>query len=271
MEVLLIMSEKYNKLLEYLKSLDSVLIAFSGGVDSTLLAKASYDALGDRALAVTAVSSTYPEREREEARKYAGEIGIRHIFIESEELKIEGFAKNPVNRCYYCKRELFSKLRSIADSEGIKFILDGTNADDLSDYRPGRKAAEEMGVVSPFLELGLTKQDIRNISRELDLPTWDKPAYACLSSRFPYGEEITSEKLKRVEKAEDYLLSLGFKGFRVRNHGDMARIELDPQDISRLFDEDLRLKIVERLKEIGYRYVALDLQGYRRGSMNEVL
>ncbi|MDI6601656.1 MAG: ATP-dependent sacrificial sulfur transferase LarE [Thermoanaerobacteraceae bacterium] len=265
------MNEKYDRLLKYLKGLDSVLIAFSGGVDSTLLAKASYDALGDRALAVTAVSSTYPEREREEARRYAADIGIRHAFIESEELKIEGFARNPVNRCYYCKRELFGKLRDMADREGIRFILDGTNADDLTDYRPGRKAAEEIGVVSPFLELGFTKQDIRDMSKDLGLPTWDKPAYACLSSRFPYGEEITSEKLKRVEMAEDYLLSLGFEGFRVRNHDDIARIELRPEDISRLLDEDLRLRVANKLKEIGYSYVTLDLQGYRRGSMNEVL
>lgn len=265
------MDKKYEKLLEYIEGLGSVLIAFSGGVDSTLLAKASFDALGDKALAVTAVSSTYPEREREEAKRYAAEIGIRHAFIESEELEIEGFAKNPPNRCYYCKRELFGRLRDMADKEGIGYILDGTNADDIGDYRPGRKAAEEMGVVSPFLELGFTKQDIRDISKELDLPTWDKPAYACLSSRFPYGEEITSEKLKRVEMSEDYLLTLGFKGFRVRNHGDMARIELQSEDISRLLDEDLRLGIVDKLKSIGYKYVTLDLQGYRRGSMNEVL
>ncbi len=265
------MDDKYQRLKEYIGGLGSALIAFSGGVDSTLLARAAHDALGDKSLAVTAVSRSYPEREREEAKLYAARMGIRHILIESEELDIEGFAQNTPDRCYYCKRELFGKLTALAGKEGIKYILDGTNADDIGDYRPGRRAAEEFGVVSPFLEMGFTKQDIRDVSKELELPTWDKPAYACLSSRFPYGEEITREKLGRVEMSEDYLMKLGFKGFRVRNHGDIARIELRPEDISRLLDDDLRVNVVNMLKSIGYKYVALDLQGYRRGSMNEVL
>ncbi len=265
------MNDKYTKLTDYIKQLSSVIIAFSGGVDSTLLAKAAFDALGDKALAVTAVSRSYPEKEREEAARFASQIGIRHDFIESDELAIEEFVHNTPDRCYYCKKALFGKLKDMADREGIKYIIDGTNADDIKDYRPGRKAAKEFGIVSPFLELGFTKQDIRDVSKDLGLSTWDKPAYACLASRFPYGEEITDEKLRKVDMAEDYLQRLGFKGIRVRNHGDMARIELQQEDIPRMLDDDIRQNVVNMLKSIGYSYVSLDLQGYRKGSMNEVL
>lgn len=265
------LEEKYENLKKYIKELGSAVIAFSGGVDSTFLAKVCKDVLNDRCLAVTATSSTYPEREFKEALELAKEIGIRHKIIKSEELEIEGFSKNPIDRCYYCKSELFSKLKKVADDEGIEYVLDGTNADDTGDFRPGRRAAKELGVKSPLLECGFTKDDIREMSKRLGLPTWNKPAYACLSSRFPYGQEITSEKLSMVEKSEEYLLNLGFVGFRVRHHGDIARIELNPDQINMMLDENIRKKVVSKLKEIGFKYVSLDLEGYRTGSMNEAI
>lgn len=265
------LEEKYENLKKYIKELGSAVIAFSGGVDSTFLAKVCKDVLNDSCLAVTATSSTYPEREFKEALELAKEIGIRHKIIKSEELEIEGFSKNPIDRCYYCKSELFSKLKKVADDEGIEYVLDGTNADDTGDFRPGRRAAKELGVKSPLLECGFTKDDIREMSKRLGLPTWNKPAYACLSSRFPYGQEITSEKLSMVEKSEEYLLNLGFVGFRVRHHGDIARIELNPDQINMMMDENIRKKVVSKLKEIGFKYVSLDLEGYRTGSMNEAI
>ncbi|AST58646.1 potassium ABC transporter atpase [Thermoanaerobacterium thermosaccharolyticum] len=265
------LEEKYENLKKYIKELGSAVIAFSGGVDSTFLAKVCKDVLKDSCLAVTATSSTYPEREFKEALELAKEIGIRHKIIKSEELEIEGFSKNPIDRCYYCKSELFSKLKKVADDEGIEYVLDGTNADDTGDFRPGRRAAKELGVKSPLLECGFTKDDIREMSKRLGLPTWNKPAYACLSSRFPYGQEITSEKLSMVEKSEEYLLNLGFVGFRVRHHGDIARIELNPDQINMMLDENIRKKVVSKLKEIGFKYVSLDLEGYRTGSMNEAI
>ncbi|MFU0784172.1 MAG: ATP-dependent sacrificial sulfur transferase LarE [Thermoanaerobacterium thermosaccharolyticum] len=265
------LEEKYENLKKYIKQLGSAVIAFSGGVDSTFLAKVCKDVLNDSCLAVTATSSTYPEREFKEALELAKEIGIRHKIIKSEELEIEGFSKNPIDRCYYCKSELFSKLKKVADDEGIEYVLDGTNADDTGDFRPGRRAAKELGVKSPLLECGFTKDDIREMSKRLGLPTWNKPAYACLSSRFPYGQEITSEKLSMVEKSEEYLLNLGFVGFRVRHHGDVARIELNPDQINMMLDENIRKKVVSKLKEIGFKYVSLDLEGYRTGSMNEAI
>lgn len=265
------LEEKYENLKKYIKQLGSAVIAFSGGVDSTFLAKVCKDVLNDSCLAVTATSSTYPEREFKEALELAKEIGIRHKIIKSEELEIEGFSKNPIDRCYYCKSELFSKLKKVADDEGIEYVLDGTNADDTGDFRPGRRAAKELGVKSPLLECGFTKDDIREMSKRLGLPTWNKPAYACLSSRFPYGQEITSEKLSMVEKSEEYLLNLGFVGFRVRHHGDIARIELNPDQINMMMDENIRKKVVSKLKEIGFKYVSLDLEGYRTGSMNEAI
>lgn len=265
------MQNKFEKLKEIIKNLESVAIGFSGGVDSTFLLKVSKEVLGDRVIAVTATSSTYPQREFNEAKKYAADMRVRHIIIESEELEIEGFSKNPVNRCYYCKHELFSKIRGVANEEGIKHVIDGSNFDDIGDYRPGMKAARELGVVSPLKEAGLTKEDIRQISKEMGLPTWNKPAFACLSSRFPYGNEINITKLKMVEEGEQFLLDLGFRQVRVRHHGEIARIEVSTAERSKFFDIDMMDKIGAKYKEIGFTYVTLDILGYRTGSMNEVL
>jgi pyridinium-3,5-biscarboxylic acid mononucleotide sulfurtransferase len=265
------LNNKLEQLKENLKALGSVAVAYSGGVDSTFLLKVAYDVLGDKAIAVTARSSTYPEREFNEASEYIKGIGAKHIVIVSEELDIEGFSKNPTNRCYFCKKELFTKVREIADQYGINAVLDGSNFDDIGDYRPGMTAAKEIGVVSPLKEAGFTKADIRVLSKELGVPTWNKQSFACLSSRFPYGNEITEPKLKMVERAEQFLMDLGFRQLRVRHHGDIARIEVGTEERSKFFNEKLMDDIVKELKGIGFKYVSLDLQGYRTGSMNEVL
>ena len=263
-----LLQEKTDKLRIILADMGGCVVGFSGGVDSTLLFAMATEVLGNQALAVTATSKTYPERELNEARDLAERIGGRHLVIVSEELDLPEFRDNPRNRCYYCKRELFGKLRAIADREGLKHVLDGTNVDDAGDHRPGRKAAEELNVRSPLEEAGFTKQDIRDLSREMLLPTWNKPAFACLSSRFPYGTAITPERVGQVGRAEESLRALGFRTLRVRYHGTVARIELGEAEFERAAGA-LRNDVVRLVKAAGFTYVALDLQGYRTGAMNE--
>ncbi|HUN65866.1 MAG TPA: ATP-dependent sacrificial sulfur transferase LarE [Bacteroidota bacterium] len=266
------LEEKYLHLQSILRSMDSLVIGYSGGVDSTLLLKVAADVLGARALAVIGKSETYPTREYEEAVKVAAEIGARVAEVRTEETDNLKFRENPADRCYYCKTELFSKLRAIAAERSIRWIADGTIVDDLSDFRPGMLARSEQEVRSPLLEAGFRKQDVRDLSRELNLPTWNKGSFACLSSRFPYGTGITKENLSRVDRAESLFRDNGFRHFRVRQHDEhTARIEVGPEEIGRLFEGELRTAIVARLKELGFTYVTLDLQGYRTGSMNEVL
>ena len=260
---------KLKRLRKTIQELDSAIVAFSGGVDSSLVARLCYDVLGDKALAVTARSETYPHYELENAKKVAREIGITHLIIDTKELDIPGFSTNPPNRCYFCKSELFERLKGLAQEEGYKHVLDGANADDTQDYRPGSQAASELGVRSPLKEVGLTKEEIRTLSKELGLSTWDKPSYACMSSRFPYGQEITTGKLQMVSLAEDFLRSLGLRQLRLRHHEDVARLEVSQEEIPLAVER--RDAIVKKCKELGYTYVTLDLQGYRTGSMNETL
>jgi uncharacterized protein len=266
-----IRDEKSKKLRKSIRDTGGIAIAFSGGVDSTFLAAVAQEELGDRALAVTALSPTYPAREQSEAVEIARQIGIRHEVVESNELEIPGFSENPVDRCYYCKSELFEVVRAIADKHGLPAIADGSNADDLDDFRPGRKAACELSVLSPLLEAGMTKDDIRWFSREMGLPTASKPAFACLASRFPYGSQITEEGLNAVDGIEDTLRSLGFGQVRVRHHGEIARIEVEPADIPKACEPEIRARISKVAHEAGFLYAAVDIDGYRTGSMNEGL
>ncbi len=312
--------DKLEKLKTLLADTGGLVVGYSGGVDSTFLAAVAHQVLGDKMLAVSARSETYPSREAQEAGRLAEQLGFPHIYIDTSELGIEGYSENPPDRCFYCKSELFGKLIEIAKKEGLNSVADGANADDAHDFRPGMRAAQELGVRSPLKEVGLTKDEIRTLSREMNLPTWNKPAFACLASRFPYGTKITAERLALVEAAEEFLHSQGIHQARVRIHpisaetpptlqldsgqasdlprkggGDaaqeagrktvgrgfqpppqeksayIARIEVNEADLSRFLDETFRQAVVTKLKEIGYLYVALDLQGYRTGSMNEAL
>ena len=266
------LEEKYKALQEELRAMKSVAVAFSSGVDSTFLLAAAVDTLGqDHVMAVTASSCSFPERERKEAQEFCEKRGIRQVIVVSEELDIEGFRHNPKNRCYLCKHELFEKIWQIAKENGMNAVAEGSNMDDNGDYRPGLIAVKELGVSSPLRQAELYKEEIRELSKEMGLPTWDKQSFACLSSRFVYGETISEEKLGMVDKAEQLLLDMGFHQIRVRIHGNIARIEVLPEEIARIVEEENRTRIAKQLKEYGFDYVTLDLLGYRTGSMNETL
>jgi uncharacterized protein len=263
--------QKWDCVTSRLREMGHALIAYSGGVDSSLLLRAAADALGPRCLAVTSVSETSPSGELERAREFARLVGVRHRVLRTNELRIDEFVRNAPDRCYHCKKELFTNLRNIAAAEGIPYVLDGSNADDQHDYRPGRKAAAEFSVRSPLAEAGLSKAEIRELARKLDLPVWDKPALACLSSRIPYGTRITPELLGTIQAAEDCVRRFGFGQVRVRHCGDTARIEVSSGDFGHLLSEDVRRQLAASLRHLGYVYVCIDLQGYRAGSLNESL
>lgn len=264
------LEEKYQRLLAVIAKHGRVAVAFSGGVDSSFLCKAARDAVGDGAIAITMVSPMMPSDDLDMARRIAGLTGVRHLLVEDKELD-EPIAANPVNRCYFCKKIEFARIAELAIAEGARVVLDGSNLDDEADYRPGLKALSELGVCSPLREAGLHKADIRELSRELGLPTWDKPAAACLGSRVPYGERITLEKLRAIDRAEQVLRKHGFRQCRVRHHGDIARIEVAPAERTLFFDTNRLDEVSREIKEAGFRYVALELEGYQTGSLNRVL
>ena len=263
------LDQKYEHLQAILRDMDSVMVAFSAGVDSTLLLKVAHDVLGERCVAATAISETYPREEWEEAERLAGEIGVEHIVCRTNELADEAYAVNNPDRCYHCKKTLFTEIEPIAQERGFRYIAYGAMADDVGDHRPGHRAARGFEVRAPLLEAGLGKRDIRQLSKQLGLATWNKPAFACLSSRIAYGEQVTSEKLTQLDEAERFLRQLQFVNFRVRLHDTIARIEVAPDDFGRIVEH--HSAIVERFKELGFIYVTLDLQGFRSGSMNEPL
>ena len=266
-----VLHEKKQHLENYLKELGSVAVAFSSGVDSTFLLKVAHDILGEKAIAVTARSCSFPVRELNETKEFCKAEGIEQIIVESEELAIEGFSQNPKNRCYLCKHELFTKIKNIAAEQGINYVAEGSNMDDNGDYRPGLVAVTELDVKSPLREAKLTKAEIRELSKEMGLPTWDKPSFACLSSRFVYGETITEEKLSMVERAEQRLLDLGFRQVRVRIHGNIARIEVEKSEFEKIIRPEIAKPLTEYLNELGFLYVTLDLGGYQMGSMNKTM
>lgn len=265
------LAQKLDRLKGYIAALGSLAVGFSGGVDSALLLACAHEVLGEKAIAVTGADASVPERELNEAKAFCQERGIRHIICRVNPLEDEEYRNNGPDRCYYCKRGIFSTIRKIAEENGIDYVAEGSNMDDTGDYRPGLRAVEELSVTSPLREAGLNKEEIRLISKAMGLPTWSKPAYACLASRFVYGEEITEEKLHMIDRAEQFLIEHGFFQERVRIHGNLARIEVAPEDIARLASEETREEVCQEFKKIGFLFVTLDLKGYRMGSMNATI
>ncbi|MDK2821434.1 MAG: pyridinium-3,5-biscarboxylic acid mononucleotide sulfurtransferase [Clostridia bacterium] len=264
------LSSKLEFLHDKLSRYNGILVAFSGGVDSSLLLKVA-STTKVNILAVTALSPTYPEEEKEAATKLANELGVNHLVIYTNEMDNIDFTSNPPERCYFCKKELYNNLKELAKKHNLEVIVDGTNADDKNDFRPGKRAARECGIKSPLQEVGLTKNEIRTLAKYLGLPNWDKPSMACLSSRIPYGESITPQKLQQIAHAESYLHKLGFKEVRVRHHGSIARLEVNPSAFSVVTDDSVRKELISYFRKLGFTYITLDLQGFRSGSMNEVL